>query len=59
MKLAWQDGKIHKHLTCSYGLQRAPKIALFYSRGTCSVETQHCHSGVRARINVIAQKQRP
>ena len=33
MKLARQASGIHKHLTCSYGLQCAPKIALFHSRG--------------------------
>ena len=31
--LARQGSRIHKHLTCSYGLQRAPKIALFHSMG--------------------------
>ena len=54
MKLAQQASGIHKHLTCSYGLQRVPKIALFRSMGQLQRQnlalsqwrqgTHQCHS---------------
>ena len=50
MKLAWQASGIHKHFTCSYGLQCAPKIALFRSTGQLqrrNVALPQCRKGVQ------------
>ena len=52
--LARQGSRIHKHLTCSYSLQCAPKIAFFHSTGQLQCQNvalwrwrkgaQQCHS---------------